>query len=158
MHQSQELPGAATHCCQGLMSRRTTCYYSHCSSTQLHHTCSNCTSYPKVMAMMVMSKPKKASSFLKPAEEMSIFIHPLPESSQAEQPTVFVQEEEEESVNNRDEDSGPQRDPARKDTFSPHGLSRAPGAPKRSTGSRITLICCHYICISPFTSIRGREP
>lgn len=108
--------------------------------------------------MMVMSKPKKASSFLKPAEEMSIFIHCLPESSQAEQPTVFVQEEEEESVDNRDEDSAPQRDPARKDTFSPHGLSGAPGAPKRSTGLRITLICCHYFCIFSFTSIRGREP
>lgn len=119
-----------------LMSRRTACYYSHCSAAHLnsHTTCSDCTSYPKVMAMMVMSKPKKASSFLKPAEEMSIFIHRLPESSQAEPPTVFVQEEEEESVDNGDEDSAPKRDPARKDTFSLHGLSRAPRAPLRSTG------------------------
>lgn len=84
--------------------------------------------------MMVMSKPKKASSLLKPAEETSVFIHRLPESSQAEQPTVFVQEEEEESVDNGDEDTAPQTDPARKDTFSPHGLRRAPGAPQRSTG------------------------
>lgn len=28
-----------------------------------------CTSYPKVMAMIVMRKPKKASSFLRPAEK-----------------------------------------------------------------------------------------
>lgn len=109
------------------------------------------------MAMMVMSKPKKASSFLKPAEEMIIFIHRLPESSQAAQPTVFVQEEEEESVNNGDENTAPQRDPARKDTFSPHG-QQGTRSSTRSTGLRITLICCHYFWIFPFTSVRGREP
>lgn len=129
------------------------------SSKQPPHACSKCTSYPKVMAMTVMSKPKKASSFLRPAEEeTSVFIHRLPENSQAEQPTVFVQEEEEESVDDGDEDSAPQRDPARKDTFSPRGLSRAPGAPQRSPGLRLTLICCHRFCIFPFTRIRVREP
>lgn len=42
--------------------------YERRSSNNVHGNVNVCTSYPKVIAMMVMSKPKKASSFLRPAE------------------------------------------------------------------------------------------
>lgn len=75
------------------------------------------TSYPKVTAMTVMSKPKKASSFLRPAEEetkSADWLAPQRDVKQARtpRPTVFVQEEEEEGVEDGDEDTGPQGDPA----------------------------------------------
>lgn len=41
--------------------------YERRSSNNVRGNVNVCTSYPKVMAMMVMSKPKKASSFLRPA-------------------------------------------------------------------------------------------
>lgn len=80
-----------------------------------------CTSYPKVMAMIDMSKPKKASNFLRPAGEgrcllivdvLLSFEHFL-RKQQTWKPTVLVQKEEEKCVYNGDEDASPQRDPAR---------------------------------------------
>lgn len=68
--------------------------------------------------MMVMSKPKKASSFLRPAQETNDFSHRPPGDPWAGQPTIFVQEEEEERVDDGDEDAAPQRDPVGKQMLS----------------------------------------
>lgn len=79
--------------------------------------CRKHTSYPKVTAMTVMSRPKKASSFLRPAGKETAASLPVATSlwkhTGEEQPTVFVQEEEQEGVADGDEDAAPQRDPVR---------------------------------------------
>lgn len=72
-----------------------------------------CTSYPKVIAMMVMRKPKKASSFLKPAQKQGLFIHlfilsvVINVSLKGLKHTVLVQEEEDKRVDDGDEDAAP---------------------------------------------------
>lgn len=74
-------------------------------------------------AMMVMSKPKKASNFLRPVEEgtlssdwLIVDLSLSKQKTKKRQPTVFVQEKEEKRVDDGDEDSGPQRDPVRTNT------------------------------------------
>lgn len=78
-----------------------------------------------MMPMMVMSKPKKASNFLRPAEEgtrssdwliVDFSLLKMLLKHRKQQPTVFVQEKEEKRVNDGDEDSGPQRNPVRTNT------------------------------------------